>query len=85
MCRLISLEEAEEGEGEEKEGEDSYSDTLPTHGRPRGASEEGDRRRDVPVRGELASQGKPTASSELNCVYSVCMIIPGYSFPVKVW
>lgn len=35
MCRLISLEEAEEGErGGERRGEDSYSDTLPTTGGP---------------------------------------------------
>lgn len=35
MCRLIFLEEAEEGEGEEERGgEDSYSLTLPTTGGP---------------------------------------------------
>ena len=34
MCRLIFLEEAEEGKGEEERGEDSYSLTLPTTGGP---------------------------------------------------
>lgn len=80
----LFLRRQRRGRGEEKEEEKTALTPFPPR-RPRGASEEGDRRRDVPVRGELASQGKLTACSELNCVYSVCMIIPGYSFPVKVW
>lgn len=42
IYRLISLEEAEEGErGGERGGEDSYSDTLPTTGGPEASQRRG--------------------------------------------
>lgn len=68
MCRLIFLEEAEEGEGEEERGGETATLTPFPPREAQRCIRGGVRRRaelrsfplprDVPVRGELASQGK---------------------------
>lgn len=72
MCRLISLGGGKRRERGERRGEDSYSDALPTTGGPEARARGGGTAGGMPVRGELASQGKTNRlGSELNCILSV--------------